>query len=305
MGELRTRQTSSPPGSHYTGLLLVIVGIALLVYGIGNTPVSLPAPFSIELPSVNSSAIHAIAAVLGAILIMLGLFALLRVTFDMALLPQLPEARLFRIGAGAMAVTVAVLASAVVIAAHQQPHRESASTGNRSTPSTSAAPSQSTAESGNLLTNPTFAIAHAPSRTELVGVGGGYSAAAGWTVNNSRPGVTMTELVDSTRTPGKKMLKVCTTAYNSGVYQAGIPGAPEKALASVWVYLFSGDVVAMGIGNGGATGVSTPYDTTIAQWVELTVSNDGPATEMVVNAYSTQHNPTCFALDSASMTAVA
>jgi hypothetical protein len=157
----------------------------------------------------------------------------------------------------------------------------------------------------NLLKNPDYSIPGIDSHTEIVGVRGGNTAAADWSANNNTPGKTTTELLDSTRTPGKKMLKVCTTAYNSGVFQDRIAGAPGRAVASVWVYLFSGDVVAMGIGNGGATGVTRPYDTTIGKWIELTVSNDGPATEMIVNAYSTQHNPTCFALDSASLTAIA
>ena len=136
----------------------------------------------------------------------------------------------------------------------------------------------------NALRNPGFDDApEAPS--ELVGTGGGVSAASGWTVWNNSEARTMTEVVPSTRTPGGQMLHVTTSGTLNGIVQTFNPDLAD-AVASIWVFVVVGRV-GIGTGNGGATSAEDAESTTIGRWERIQARNGGtPANEFIVYAIS-------------------
>jgi hypothetical protein len=139
--------------------------------------------------------------------------------------------------------------------------------------------------SANLLANLAFANAGPlGAATSASGIGAvGPAAAEGWNVWNGANGTTLTELVPSTRRPGRKMLHVRTTAPNSGIWCFWLPAGsgPARVVTSAWIDVRGGRATA-GSGNAGATmpdAASAPR----SGWQLLEASNhDCPANATVI-----------------------
>jgi hypothetical protein len=145
----------------------------------------------------------------------------------------------------------------------------------------------------NLLKNGDFGQVSAKGlHTELTGAKTpGDSAAAEWTVYNSGPGTTTTELLASTRRAGKSMIHVITSnskaGSGSGLVQAFFPVStgPGHVTASAWVYVNSG-AVFIGTGNGGNTGIDARTSVT-HKWLELRARNGvSPANLFIIYGQS-------------------
>lgn len=141
--------------------------------------------------------------------------------------------------------------------------------------------------------------------TELSGAGtAGRAAASGWATVNHSDATTTTRVVPKTEGGGGQMLEVCSTGASNGLVQVfGESGAgPGSSVASATVFILKGSV-GLGVGNGGATSVTTVASAT-DQWLVLEVEHDDlPVDQFVL--FSASDGDTCFLVDRASVEAAA
>ena len=139
---------------------------------------------------------------------------------------------------------------------------------------------------GNLVRNPSFALARPAAPPPVTGTGGGPAAADDWYLWNNSDVTSVSELVPTTRPGGSgNMLRVTTTGGSCGLYQAWAPvdTGPATATVAVWIFLVHGTLMT-GAGNGGNTGGDIAIDTR-GQWQRVEVpSGRSPVNEMIVYA---------------------
>jgi hypothetical protein len=135
------------------------------------------------------------------------------------------------------------------------------------------------------------------ARTAAGGIGAvGSSAAEPWNVWNGANGTTMTELLPSTRRPGRKMLHVRTTAATSGIWCFWLPAAsgPPRVISSAWLQVNRGRVT-IGSGNAGAT-VPDAASAPQTDWQRVEAANHVcPANATLI--YSDEHGGADFFID--------
>lgn len=133
----------------------------------------------------------------------------------------------------------------------------------------------------NVLKNPNFESAN-PNYTP----GNGSSSALNWTVWNNGGGSTTTTLEPIPLSNGQKMIHVTVSPGNGGIVQAYQPTTnAQRAIASAWVFVKSGQV-GIGVGNGGSTSIaSNAYSSTLSKWERLQSRNStSPVNQVIIYA---------------------
>jgi len=155
----------------------------------------------------------------------------------------------------------------------------------------------------NLLTDPGFNIVGpSGSSTSLSGINHGTnSAAANWGQWNNDATLTTTALVNTPSPTGDNtVLQITTNGGDSGVYQLFAPGNQTGEVASVWVYVLSGQV-GIGFVNTNGTYALSPTTDSVGQWVLLNASGAGNSGEFVIYSFG---GAASFYIDNASIQAV-
>jgi len=171
---------------------------------------------------------------------------------------------------------------------------------------------------GNLLLNggfdtPTPGLSPPNYPTSISGAGtGGSSSAADWTLFNNFDATTSTELLPTTDPTGSGSMIHLTSAPAAGSFsffnglQQSFSTAPG-AIASVDLYLLSGEVLVGLYSGDGATLISYSTTAVTDQWLALTVSAPvgSDPNLLVIYAYDGVQNATTeFYADNASVLSV-